>query len=171
MHESGAVSAPMRRSLAMPITGPQTYGAAQSYVEKQFLRQVFKIPTGEKDADETAQGEDAPSRPAAASRGRTIAPEARTAPPSAPNGQAAPSADESARERWKEIAAAIPQLMTLPELENLPKSPSWLECHKLIVEASGEAAATEAMEDLRRRIQRQSGLLKMQADETAPLPV
>jgi hypothetical protein len=55
MHETGVVSASLRRSLAMPINGPQTYGAAQSYIEKQFLRQVFKIPTGEKDADDTAQ--------------------------------------------------------------------------------------------------------------------
>lgn len=75
MHETGAVSEPLRRSLALPINGPQTYGAAQSYIEKQFLRQVFKIPTGEKDADDTAQN-DAPatgSQPAtqpAARRGR-----------------------------------------------------------------------------------------------------
>lgn len=62
LHESGAMSAlPMARSLAMPINGPQTYGAAQSYIEKQFLRQVFKVPTGEKDADETEQGQAAPT--------------------------------------------------------------------------------------------------------------
>jgi len=61
LHESGAMSVlPMSRSLAMPINGPQTYGAAQSYIEKQFLRQVFKVPTGEKDADETEQGQSAP---------------------------------------------------------------------------------------------------------------
>jgi hypothetical protein len=62
LHESGAMSVlPMSRSLAMPINGPQTYGAAQSYIEKQFLRQVFKVPTGEKDADETEQGQYAPT--------------------------------------------------------------------------------------------------------------
>ena len=60
MHETGAVSEPLRRSLALPINGPQTYGAAQSYIEKQFLRQIFKVPTGEKDADNTAQN-DTPS--------------------------------------------------------------------------------------------------------------
>jgi hypothetical protein len=74
LHESGAVSAPMRRSLAMPINGPQTYGAAQSYIEKQFLRQVFKIPTGDKDADETAQGDDAPARGRAVPRRQEAAP-------------------------------------------------------------------------------------------------
>lgn len=60
MHESGAMSASLRRSCALPISGPQAFGAAQSYIEKQFLRQVFKIPTGEKDADEIAQSEGAP---------------------------------------------------------------------------------------------------------------
>lgn len=50
-HKSGCVSSPLTRSCALPLTGPQAFGAAQSYIEKQFLRQVFKIPTGEKDAD------------------------------------------------------------------------------------------------------------------------
>lgn len=50
-HASGALSHPVHRSLAQPISGPQSFGAAQSYIEKQFLRQVFKVPTGEKDAD------------------------------------------------------------------------------------------------------------------------
>jgi hypothetical protein len=61
LHESGVVSDPLRRSLALPISGPQAYGAAQSYVEKQFLRQVFKIPIGEKDADSIAP-EDTPPK-------------------------------------------------------------------------------------------------------------
>ena len=62
MHESGAVAPPLMRSIAMPISGPQAFGAAQSYIEKQFIRQVMKIPTGEKDADETAQNEVPPPR-------------------------------------------------------------------------------------------------------------
>jgi ERF superfamily len=70
MHESGAIAPPLMRSIAMPISGPQAFGAAQSYIEKQFIRQVMKIPTGDKDADETAQNETPPprrptSRPAA----------------------------------------------------------------------------------------------------------
>jgi hypothetical protein len=147
----------------------QGVGSVVTYLRRYALAAMAGVaPDDDDDDGEAAVGRPVQNIPAAASRGRT-APEARTVAPSAPNGQA--SADESARERWKEIAAAIPQLMTLPELENLPKSPSWVECHKLIVEASGEAAATEAMEDLRRRIGRQSGLLKMQADETAPLPI
>jgi hypothetical protein len=69
LHESGAMSAPVRRSIALPISGPQTFGAAQSYIDKQFLRQVFKVPTGERDADETdntPKAEPPPTRTAAA---------------------------------------------------------------------------------------------------------
>jgi hypothetical protein len=62
MHESGVVSQPLMRSCALPISGPQAFGAAQSYIEKQFLRQIFKVPTGEKDADQTAQNEVPPPR-------------------------------------------------------------------------------------------------------------
>ena len=54
-HGSGVMAAPLRRALAMPINGPQTYGAAQSYVQKQFLRALFQVPTGDKDADDTPQ--------------------------------------------------------------------------------------------------------------------
>lgn len=102
LHESGVMSTlPMSRTLAMPINGPQTYGAAQSYVEKQFLRQVFKVPTGEKDADETAQGEGAPASGASRGNGATRAPQRQ---------QAAPALSDAAAEvqkRWKEIARDI----------------------------------------------------------------
>jgi hypothetical protein len=54
-HKSGAVARPMQRTCILPLTGPQTFGAAQSYIEKQLLRQVFKVPTGEQDADAVAQ--------------------------------------------------------------------------------------------------------------------
>jgi len=101
MHEDGSISAPMRRSLAMPINGPQTYGAAQSYIEKQFLRQIFKIPTGEKDADEVAQGDDAPARSAPGGNGATRAYNRQ---------QAAPAPSDAAAEvskRWRELARDI----------------------------------------------------------------
>jgi hypothetical protein len=106
-HASGSVSAPLRRSLAQPISGPQTFGSAQSYVEKQFLRQVFKIPTGEKDADEVAQDEvAAPVRPVPTLRqevdGMRREIKDRGLPPLQPptNGSAPPaSADEKAELR------------------------------------------------------------------------
>jgi hypothetical protein len=74
VHESGAIAEPLHRTLAMPISGPQTYGAAQSYIEKQFLRQVFKIPTGEKDADDTAQDDAPPPRHAGMVRAADVPP-------------------------------------------------------------------------------------------------
>lgn len=102
MHEDGSVSDPMRRSLAMPINGPQTYGAAQSYVEKQFLRQVFKVPTGEKDADEVAQNEDAPARgrpPSGNGAGRAYNRPQAAPPPTA--------AAAEVKKRWEEIKVDI----------------------------------------------------------------
>ena len=42
---------PQTRSCSMPFTGAQTFEAAVSYVQKQWLRQRFQIPTGERDAD------------------------------------------------------------------------------------------------------------------------
>jgi len=52
-----------RRSLFTPITGPQTFMAAQSYAEKTYLKSLFKIPTGDKfELDGLPQDED-PSQP------------------------------------------------------------------------------------------------------------
>lgn len=48
-HVSGQMLGPLRRHLDIPRTGPQAYGAAQSYVLKQFLRAQFQIATGESD--------------------------------------------------------------------------------------------------------------------------
>ena len=94
MHESGAVSAPLRRSCALPISGPQAYGAAQSYIEKQFLRQVFKVPTGEKDADDIAQSDEAPAATRQPPKRQKAAP-------------ASTQAEEDARQRYKDLVAAI----------------------------------------------------------------
>lgn len=55
-HESGAMAGPFNRTVAVPMTGAQSYGSAQSYALKQFLRATFLIPTGEKDdADHNAK--------------------------------------------------------------------------------------------------------------------
>lgn len=52
VHESGDMYGPIPRSITMPNTGPQTYGAAEAYITKYFLRDLFKVPTGENiDAD------------------------------------------------------------------------------------------------------------------------
>lgn len=67
-HESGAEYGPLTRDIALPASGPQAFGSGQSYVEKQFLRALFKIPTGDKDADDVAQDESGASTPAGTAR-------------------------------------------------------------------------------------------------------
>lgn len=54
-HASGAEYGPIRRTVQVAATGPQSYGSAMSFAEKYFLRGLFKIPTGEQDADQDAQ--------------------------------------------------------------------------------------------------------------------
>lgn len=61
-HESGCQFGPIPRKIIVPATGPQAFGSGQSYVEKYFLRALFKIPTGEADADAERQ-EGIPARP------------------------------------------------------------------------------------------------------------
>lgn len=48
-HTSGHVCGPFRRCVAVPMTGAQSYGSAQSYALKQFFRALFMIPTGDRD--------------------------------------------------------------------------------------------------------------------------
>lgn len=48
----GEQAGPYRRSIMVPANmGSQAFGAAQSYVLKQFLRATFQIPTGDKGED------------------------------------------------------------------------------------------------------------------------
>lgn len=49
IHKSGAVYGPLRRSIIVPQATAQATGSAQSYIEKYFLRDTFKIPSGEGD--------------------------------------------------------------------------------------------------------------------------
>lgn len=48
-HISGETLGPFRRHVDIRRSGPQAFGAAQSYVLKQFLRAQFQIATGEAD--------------------------------------------------------------------------------------------------------------------------
>ena len=54
-HESGTGYGPVQRTIMVPATGPQAFGSGMSYVEKYFLRSLFKVPTGEQDADADPQ--------------------------------------------------------------------------------------------------------------------
>ena len=79
-HESGAEWGPIRREMMVAATGPQAYGAGQSYVEKYFLRGLFKVPTGDPDADGHPQA-GLPERPQTRGATRTARP---TPPPAVP---------------------------------------------------------------------------------------
>ena len=46
------------RTIFIQILGPQTFNAAESYCQKQFLRSLLKLPTGDMDLDSLPQGED-----------------------------------------------------------------------------------------------------------------
>lgn len=59
-HKSGKHFGPVTRSQGVLANGPQAYAAAQSFAEKYFMRQLFKIPTGEEDADGDSQTNKAP---------------------------------------------------------------------------------------------------------------
>ena len=50
-HKSGASFGPVERSISVPAAGAQSYASAVSFVEKYYLRSLFKIPTGDGDAD------------------------------------------------------------------------------------------------------------------------
>ena len=50
-HKSGVAYGPVQRKIQVIASGPQSYGMGPSFVEKYFLRSLFKIPTGDDDAD------------------------------------------------------------------------------------------------------------------------
>lgn len=44
-----------KRTIYIQVTGPQTFQAAQSFIEKAYLRSTFKIPSGDMDLDSMPQ--------------------------------------------------------------------------------------------------------------------
>lgn len=77
LHADGGEYGPVRRIVEVPLSGAQTNGAAQSYVQKVLYRMAFNIPTGDPDADSFAQNDTTqpaktnqppPTKTAAASR-------------------------------------------------------------------------------------------------------
>lgn len=52
VHKDGDTwSFPQQKNMIVQMTGGQSLGASQSYALKQFMRQIFLIPTGEGDLD------------------------------------------------------------------------------------------------------------------------
>jgi hypothetical protein len=152
MHTSGMMSPPLRRSCALPISGPQAFGAAQSYIEKQFLRQVFKIPTGDKDADETAQSGDAP---AGRSEGRTAQ---GSRYPSRSTGavEKASTAALEAKHKANALRADLVDLIEATDktyvLNELPETADWISCHNAYVAAAIAEGSIEADATRRARL-------------------
>jgi hypothetical protein len=96
VEKGGAMWGPMRRHWAGPVTGPQTFGAAESYVRKAFTRGLYMVPTGEKDGDENAPRDDAP-----ATKGVTRAATPRPNPAVTPFATFGPSsAGDGAPPKW-----------------------------------------------------------------------
>jgi hypothetical protein len=62
-HESGVRFGPITRHIQVQATGAQSYASAQSYAEKYFLRNLFKVPTGDKDEVEETGKEGLPAGP------------------------------------------------------------------------------------------------------------
>ena len=54
-HESGVEYGPIKRVITVVASGPQASAAAESYVTKYFLRNLFKIATGDMDVDAMPQ--------------------------------------------------------------------------------------------------------------------
>lgn len=76
IHETGDCVGPFHRTVTVPAEGAQAHGSSESYAQKQFLRGVFRVPTGDKDdADYVGRHEHAPSE--AASSGRKSAAQAK----------------------------------------------------------------------------------------------
>lgn len=57
IHESGAtwIDPDDKRPVTLDYTGPQSYGASESYAEKGYMRTLFIVATGDKDADAQEQ--------------------------------------------------------------------------------------------------------------------
>jgi len=48
-HSSGVAYGPVRRTILLQVTGPQTFGIALSYVNKYFLRDILQLTVDDED--------------------------------------------------------------------------------------------------------------------------
>lgn len=156
-HASGALSHPVHRSLAQPISGPQSFGAAQSYIEKQFLRQVFKIPTGEKDADAEDNSETAEPVRAAPAR--------KAAPPSSVETPSKPTIDkEQLRVRLKTMQQAIDDAGAVA-LNSIMESDDIRSLFADLRETLGEPQGGAIVDNLLTRIEKRRKAVAPHTDE------
>jgi hypothetical protein len=66
VHESGEMSMPVKREVTVISAGPQAYASAESFITKYFIRNLFKVPTGDYDADNDDKAAVPPAAPKAA---------------------------------------------------------------------------------------------------------
>lgn len=88
LHHNGVSSEGFKRFVWVPTAGPQTAGIVQSYASKNFMRDLFKIRTGEYELDDMApdphgtpvnrEGYPNASKPTASSPTQTKASEVKT---------------------------------------------------------------------------------------------
>lgn len=94
------------RTLFIQILGPQTFNAAESYCQKQYLRGLLKLPTGDMDLDSMSQGDSEEDQEAL-------------------NGKRKPKSSYAAKKDgtdavFNEIVAAVKNAPTLDHLEQIP---------------------------------------------------
>jgi len=68
VHESGEMSMAVKREVTVIASGPQSYASAESFVTKYFIRNLFKVPTGDYDADSDAKTDLPPAKQPATKR-------------------------------------------------------------------------------------------------------
>ena len=111
-HTSGTSYGPIHRKMMVAATGPQAFGSSQSYIEKYFLRALFKVPTGETDADADEQFREEFVRHDRATRAKPAIQEAN------PN-------RALATEAHRRIAQAIDRAPHLDQLNKIRSGDKW----------------------------------------------
>lgn len=116
------------RTLAMPMTGPQSFMAAQSYAEKSYLRSLFKIPTGDVELDQMS--EDGTFKP-------------QPAPKTVTKGKSSHALrKDGAWEQWESSLADADDMTSVLELEQAAYKdfpPKW---HEHVRDAASRRAAS-----------------------------
>jgi hypothetical protein len=134
---------PMKRTVFQIISGPQTTGSVQSYAQKQFLRSMFLIPTGERDDPDYCAKEDMPAQVQQPRQEPQERPKTNKRPtPTKPTPAASPAASEADDEQPAYMAIPIGSngplfgRWTKSALETLAGKPEewrryWLELHEI----------------------------------------
>lgn len=94
------------RTIFIQILGPQTFNAAESYCQKQYLRALLKLPTGDMDLDGLPQAE-------------TEDDQVKLAQPRKPKSSAQAKRDGT-NETFNEIVRHISSAPTIDVLEQIP---------------------------------------------------